>query len=369
MSILAYDALPGRVRFGVGAVRLIAEELAGLGAARVLLFDGLADPLVAQRVAADLDDRHAATMSVARQHVPASLAEAAATLGREIEADCLLALGGGSALGVAKALARDTGLPIVAVPTTYAGSEMTPIWGITEDGRKTTGRDLSVLPRIVVYDPELTVTLPPGATGASGMNAVAHCVEALWTARRTPVSDALACEGLRLLSHGLPRSVEAPGDLVARGLALRGAWLAGVALGQAGTALHHTICHVLGGAFDLPHAEVHAAVLPAVVEHLRPVAPEALRRIADALGADDAVQGLTALAVAVGATEGLEALGLDAPGVDAAASQVAERAGAAPAPVSAADVRQILEQAMPGPGSAACATPAGVARSHDNGGE
>ena len=348
MSILEYEALPCRVRFGLGAIAVLPDE-AGRLARRMLLLDGLADPSLAAGIAAELGSGHAATMTIGRQHVPAALAEEAAGALRQSGADGVVALGGGSAIGVAKALARQHGIPILAVPTTYAGSEMTPIWGVTNEGEKTTGRDLAVLPRTVIYDPELTVSLSPVATGASGMNAVAHCVEALWLAARTPVSDAFALEGLARLAAGLPRAVAAPADREARAEALRGAWLAGRALALAGTGLHHAICHVLGGSFDLPHAEVHAAVLPAVAEHLLESEPDALARASEILQADDAAAGLRGLARAVGAVAGLAALGLDDVGLLRASDLIAARRPE----VTSAQARGILVAAMDGAGLAA----------------
>ena len=343
MAILEYEALPCRVRFGLGAVAEVAAEAERL-ARRVLLLDGLLDPSIAAGIATELGSGHAATMAIGRQHVPAALADEAAAVLRQSGADGVVALGGGSAIGVAKALARQTGIPILAVPTTYAGSEMTPIWGITDEGEKRTGRDLAVLPRTVVYDPELTVSLPPAATGASGMNAVAHCVEALWLTTRTPVSDAFALEGLRRLAVGLPRAVAAPADLEGRTETLRGAWLAGRALALAGTGLHHTICHVLGGSFDLPHAEVHAAVLPAVTDHMREDAPDALARVAEILRAPDAAAGLRSLARSADAGAGLAVLGLD----DADLQRAAELVAARRAEVTEAEARSILAAAMDG---------------------
>jgi maleylacetate reductase len=345
-SEMEYESLPGRVLFGAGSITRIAGEVDRLGCRRVLLIDGLIDSAVSQRMARDLGSRHAESISISRQHVPAELAQAASASAQASFADCLLSVGGGSSLGVAKAIARETGLAIIAVPTTYAGSEMTPIWGITADGDKTTGRDVRVLPRTVIYDPELTLSLSPAATGASGMNAVAHCVEALWTERRNPVTDAIATEGIALLATGLRRCVVEPRDLEARGRALRGAWLGGLALAGGGTGLHHKICHVLGGSFGLPHAEVHAAVLPWVVAHYREAAPDALRRVAAALGTPDAFVGLLELSADVGAGAGLAALGLDDAGAVSVAEKVAPTAPEQPAPTTREQVTWILRAAM-----------------------
>jgi maleylacetate reductase len=345
--LTVYEALRGRVVFGAGALESVPEEVDRLAAKKALIVDGLVDPGVAAAARDALGERWAVTVDGQRQHVPAdAVVEAREALDR-VGADVLIAIGGGSATGLAKALVLETGLPIVAVPTTYAGSEMTPIWGMTRDARKTTGRDAQVLPRTVIYDPQLTVSLPPRATAASGMNAIAHCVEALWTASANPVSDAIATEGIRLLGSGLRRSVREPDDLDARTDALRGAWLGGSALAIAGTALHHKICHVLGGTFDLPHAEVHAVVLPWVVGYFRDGAPAAQERIARALDADDAVAALLDLAADLGLHDGLADLGLDADGADLAAALV--EAPEWPAPASTADVRAILERALPAP--------------------
>lgn len=347
---VAYEALAGRVVFGAGCLAEVPAEVERLGARRALVVDGLVDSDVAGRLADDLGERHAGTLAGIRQHVPAELATSARAASAEAGADCLVAVGGGSAIGLAKAVALESGLPIVAVPTTYAGSEMTPIWGITRDDRKLTGSDRTVQPRTVVYDPELTLSLPASASAASGMNAIAHCVEALWTERANPVTDAVATEGIRRLAAGLRGVIRDPADLDARAQALRGAWLGGTALAVAGTALHHKVCHVLGG-FGLPHAEVHAVILPWVVDFFGPAAPEALARVARALDAGDAVGGLQQLGRDLGLSAGLADLGLDAAGADLAAELAAAVAPAVPSPAGQADIRAILEHAMIAPGS------------------
>ncbi len=350
-ALLDYEALPSRVRFGAGARWELPAEVARLGGRRVLLIDGLVDAAVARSLADALGGAHAATLDAVRQHVPAELADRARESARTAEADVLVALGGGSAIGLAKAVALETGLPIVAVPTTYAGSEMTPIWGLTTEARKTTGVDLAVLPRAVLYDPELTLSFPARPSAASGMNALAHCVEALWTQAANPVTDAVALGGIALLADGLRGVVRDPDDLAARTRALRGAWLGGTALAVAGTALHHKICHVLGGTFDLPHAEVHAVVLPWVADHFRAAVPDVLARIAAALGDEDAVAGLLRLGSDLQLSFGLADLGLREQDLDLAAELVERVAPAQPAPASAAEVRAILERAMPAPSS------------------
>jgi maleylacetate reductase len=237
----------------------------------------------------------------------------------------------------------------VAVPTTYAGSEVTPVWGQTEAQRKTTGVDRRVLPRTIVYDPELTLTLPPELSAASGMNALAHCVEAFWAPGANPVTSALAEQGIRALAAGLPGVVADGSDLDARADTLLGAWLAGAAFAVAGSGLHHKVCHVLGGAYDLPHAQTHAIVLPHVLAHNAPGVPEAAARIAAALGADDAVRGLTDLSRELGIPSGLREVGLREDQLDEATDLVLEKVPADnPVPTDREDVTRLLRAAWSG---------------------
>ncbi len=258
-------------------------------------------------------------------------------------------MGGGSTTGTAKAVALTTGLPILAVPTTYAGSEVTAVWGMTERARKTTGTDPSVLPRTVVYDPELTLTLPAELSAASGLNALAHCVEAFWAPRRNPISALAAEEGIRALGGALPAVLRDPRDVEVRAELLYGAYLAGSAFAVAGSGLHHKICHVLGGAYDLPHAQTHAIVLPHVLAFNAPAAPEATSRIARALGLADPVAGLHALTAELGIPEGLRALGMRAEQVDEAAALVEPSVPADnPRHAGRAELRELIRAAWAG---------------------
>jgi maleylacetate reductase len=260
------------------------------------------------------------------------------------KADGLIAAGGGSAIGLAKIIARDTGLPIVALPTTYSGSEATPIWGTSEGERKTTGRDLKVAPRTIVYDPELTLGLPAAVTAASAMNAIAHCVEGLWVAERTPVTVAYATEAMRRFGAHLARAVANGSDIEARAECLVAAWLAGTVL-TGGTGLHHKLAHVLGG-YGLPHAETHAIILPHVARFNLAAAADARVRLADALRADDAAGALAALVKRFPIPQRLRDVGFDAAKIDDAAGQVAALAIKEPRPVSADDARAILQAAL-----------------------
>src|SRR5258706_1310386 len=217
-------------------------------------------------------------------------------------------MGGGSTIGFGKAIALTSALPIVAVPTTYSGSEMTTIWGISEGGAKKTGRDPKVMPRAVIYDPQLTLDLPAGVSAASGMNAMAHCAEALYSHEGNPIVSLMGEEGIRALAASLPLIVQAPGDLEARGSALYGAWLAGLTISTTGNGLHHKLCHVLGG-FGLPHAETHSVILPHALRY-NSVAGEALRRIARAMGVQDAPSGIWQLEQRLGPPMKLADIGM-----------------------------------------------------------
>jgi alcohol dehydrogenase class IV len=259
-----------------------------------------------------------------------------------------VAIGGGSTIGLGKAIALESPLPIVAVPTTYAGSEMTPIYGLTEGGVKKTGRDRRVLPATVLYDPALTLSLPPQISGPSGMNALAHCVEALYAEDANPLITLVAVEGIRALSRSLPVVVRQPENLDARSDAQYGAWLGGTALGAVGMAIHHKLCHTLGGSFNLPHAEVHTVVLPHAAAFNRDAAPEAMRLAAGALDTADAAQGLYDLAVQVGAPTSLKEIGMPRDGLDRAATLATENPYYNPRPIDYASVRQLLEDAYEG---------------------
>lgn len=279
--------------------------------------------------------------------VPVQVAERARDVASG--ADLVLSVGGGSTTGTAKAVALTTGVPIVAVPTTYAGSEVTPVWGVTEGSVKTTGADPRVLPRTVIYDPDLTLTLPAAVSVASGLNAMAHCVEAFWAPRRNPVSSAVAEDGIRHLAAGLPAIVADLADRGARADLLLGAYLAGSAFAGAGSGLHHKICHVLGGAFDLPHAQTHAIVLPHVLAFNAPGDPGAVSRIASALGRPDPIGGLQELAEELGLPAGLREVGLRGSDLDDVLDDILAIVPADnPRPVTASGLRMLLQAAWNG---------------------
>jgi len=348
MTPFIYDALPSHVVFGVGSIDQLPEEIARLGATRALVLstpeqrDSAAD--IAQRLGA----RAAGVFDRAVMHVPIEIAKLARDEAQRLGADCCVAIGGGSTTGLAKAIALVSDLPILAIPTTYAGSEMTPIWGLTEAGVKRTGRDLRVLPRTVIYDPALTVTIPAQLTATSGMNAIAHCVEALYAKEANPVISLIAEEGIRAFAQSLPTAVREPRNLEARSLALYGAWLAGVSLGAVGMALHHKLCHTLGGSFNLPHAETHTVVLPHAVSYNASAAPDAMARVARALGAETAAGGLYRLAVSIGAPVSLASLGMRQEDLDRAADIATQNPYYNPRPVTREGIRRLLDDAFHG---------------------
>jgi maleylacetate reductase len=343
-----YEAQPNRVVFGESRIDQLAGEVARLGAARSLILSTPGQRRLAEWAAELLDDRAAGIYAGAVMHVPIETAAAARAEALRLSADSCVAIGGGSTIGLAKAIALELGLPIVAVPTTYAGSEMTTIWGLTEGGVKRTGRDPRVLPRTVIYDPALTLSLPARVAGPSGINALAHCVEALYAPDANPIITLMAEEGIRALAASLPAVIRTPGDLQARARALYGAWLAGTALGTATLGLHHKLCHTLGGSFNLPHAEVHTVILPRAAAYNAAAAPAALARAARALGADDAPSAIFDLAVTLGAPTALRDIGMRAEDLDAAADLATRSPYPNPAPVTRAGVRRLLEDAFYG---------------------
>ena len=339
-----------RVVFGHGTLAQVAAEARTLGN-RIMIISGRHEARAAAVVTAELGDDLAWQITEVVQHVPVEVAGRAIAVARNVQVGVLVSVGGGSATGLAKAVARDTGLPILAVPTTYAGSEMTPIWGQSDQGEKTTGRDSTVLPRIVVYDPAITVSMPRELTAASGMNALAHAVESLYAPDSTPQSSDVAAEAIRALAHGLPRAVSQPDDMDGRSEALRGAWLAGWALGSTTMGLHHKLAHVLGGRSQLPHAGVHSALLPQVAAFNAPAAPDAFSRAARALGAagPDAVgPALFELATQLEAPTSLADLGLKADAIEVVGKTVAGAPVSNPRGFTEEDVCYVVRQAYIG---------------------
>jgi maleylacetate reductase len=343
-----YIAHPSRVIFGAGAVQHLLREIEALGARRALVLCTPEQVAQAQRIAHQLGDRAAGVFAKAVMHVPIETAREARDEARRLGADCAVAIGGGSTTGLGKAIALDSGLPILAIPTTYAGSEMTPIWGLTEGGIKKTGRDARVMPRTVIYDPELTLSLPLGMSVTSALNAIAHAAEGLYAHDGNPVIALMAEEGIRACAAALPGLTRNAQDLQARGELLYGAWLCGLVLGSVAMGLHHKLCHTLGGSFNLPHAEVHTVILPHALAYNARHAPAAMARIARALATDDAAAGVFELTRRHGAPTSLHAIGMPAQGLDHAADLLVQNPYPNPRPLERGALRALLQRAFDG---------------------
>ena len=346
MQPFTYVGAPSRVVFGFGVIERVPDEIKALGCSRALVLSTPQQADAAQDLSERLGNLSVGVFTQAAMHTPVEISERAMRVVRESGADCTVALGGGSTTGLGKAIALRTDLPQIVIPTTYAGSEATPILGETKDGLKTTQRSLKILPEVIVYDVDLTLTLPPALSAASGMNAIAHAVEGLYTQDANPIVSLMAEEGIRALGAALPRIVRDPADREARSDALYGAWLCGVVLGSVGMALHHKLCHTLGGTFDLPHAETHTVVLPHAAAYNAPAAPEAMARAARALGVKDAPTGLYDLAKSLGAPIALKDIGMPESGLGRAADLAVANPYWNPRPIERAAIGALLDDAF-----------------------
>jgi len=346
--VFSYETHDVRVVFGPGALGTLPDVLQRLGARRVLVVTTPGRAAERSTVTQALGDACAGVFDRAVVHVPVAVVQAALEAIARYDADAVLAVGGGSAIGLAKAMALESARPVIAVPTTYSGSEMTAIWGVTDAGGKRTGRDRRATPRAVLYEPALTVSLSPEVSAASGMNAIAHCVEALYAVDGHPVASLVAEAGLRTLARSLVDIVRQPTALAARSDALYGSHLAGRALDMTSMGLQHRLCHVLGGSFGLAHALTHAIVLPYVVAYNASSAPAAARIVADVLGSVDAWTGLFALNRTLGITRTLADLGLVDADLDRAAELTAQGTYPNPRTVTRSGVRAVLAAAYAG---------------------
>ena len=343
-----HDSLPQRVCFGSGeAATHIHHEIGRLGASRAMVIAMEQESSLAEKITAEVPAvlrYHDVVM-----HVPVEVADRGRAAAAAAGADVIVTVGGGSTTGLAKAIALTSGLPVIAVPTTYAGSEATAVWGLTAGDVKTTGTDPRVLPKVVVYDATLTLSLPVDMSVASGLNALAHCVDSLWAPAADPISAAFATEGIRSLAAGLPAVAADPAGLPGRENALYAAYLSAVAFASAGSGLHHKICHVLGGKYNLPHAQTHATVLPYVLAFNGPAAPEAASRIAGAFGTATALEGLQALRGRLNAPRALRDYGLAESSIpEAAAAILPSVPPSNPRPVSVSDLERLLHAAWSG---------------------
>lgn len=348
MYEFTYTTSASRVVFGAGSMKLIQQEVETLGARRALVLCTPEQRTQAEIVSSLLGPSSAGVFDGAQMHVPIENARRAREYARAVDADCAVAIGGGSTIGLGKAIALESSLPIIAIPTTYAGSEMTPIYGITDNGLKQTGRDPKVLPKTVLYDPELSIGLPAHLSFVSGLNAIAHAAEGLYAKDGNPVMSLMAEEGIRALANGLRGVKKSSKDRTARSDCLYGAWLCGMVLGNVGMALHHKLCHTLGGTFNLPHAETHAIVLPHALAYNSIVAADAMTRIARALDAKSAADGLYDLSEELGVPRGLREIGMLESDLDRACDVAMSNPYWNPRPVEAAALRALIQRAWEG---------------------
>jgi maleylacetate reductase len=348
MNNFVYIGRPARVIFGAGSLSQLGAEIEALGAHKALVLSTPEQRASAQRVADLLGPRAAGVFDRAVMHVPIETARQARAVAAKLGADCAVAIGGGSTVGLGKAIALDSGLPILAIPTTYAGSEMTSIFGMTEAGLKKTGRDDRVLPRTVIYDPELTTTLPVSMSVTSGMNAIAHAAEGFYSVNTNPIIELMAEEGIRALGRALPAIRKSPQDAQGRSDALYGAWLCGTVLASVDMALHHKLCHTLGGSFNLPHAQTHTIVLPHALAYNAPAAPAAVGRVAKALGGTSGPQAVYDLAKDNGAPVALRDIGMKEADLDKACDIAMNNQYPNPRPLERAALRQLLQDAFEG---------------------
>jgi maleylacetate reductase len=349
MKPFIFEGSPGRVVFGPNSVDHLPNELEQLGAHRALVISTPQQVKLARDLSDRLGSRSAGPYPHAVMHVPVEIAQKAIEEARLLGADCIVAAGGGSTIGLAKAIALHSALPILAIPTTYAGSEMTPIYGLTEAGLKRTGRDRRVLPKTVIYDPLLTLELPTALSISSGFNAIAHAAEALYAENANPVTSLMAEEGICALTRGLPGVKANPRNIDSRSDCLYGAWLCGAVLGMSNMALHHKLCHVLGGTWNLPHAETHTVILSHVLAYNDAAAPEAMSRIKRAMNTKlDAASAIFGLMQKLDAPISLEEIGMKRDDLARAASLVMEAPYYNPRPVTYDGVRTLLDNAFIG---------------------
>lgn len=336
------------VIFGIGLRNSIRVHTQSMGVSRVLVLTTPGRSNLGLEMSEKLGAGAAGIFSRAAMHTPVDITEEALENLRSVDADCVLSVGGGSTIGLGKALALRTGIRQIVLPTTYAGSECTPILGQTENGVKTTLTHPRVRPDIVIYDPELVATLPIPVTVTSALNAIAHAVEGLYAIDRTQSASELAIQGVSAFRSALPRVIEAPDDLATREETQRGAWACGTVLGEVGMALHHKLCHTLGGSFDLPHAETHAIILPHAVAFNSVAVPQLLAPVSDIFGVDDPAIGLWEFARSLGAPLALRDLGLQETDLDRATRLATRLPYPNPRAVNPDGIRGLLQRAWRG---------------------
>jgi alcohol dehydrogenase class IV len=350
MDDFVYQANSSRVIFGSGTLNKVTEELSRLSFSKPFILCTPEQTSQAESLRKILNDQVAGIFAEATMHTPVEITAKAIKEAESLKSDSIISIGGGSTIGLGKAISFRTGLYHIAIPTTYAGSEVTPILGETQDGRKTTKSDPKILPGTVIYDVDLTLTLPIGLTATSGVNAIAHAVEALYARNRNPIITLMALEGIKALAEALPKVVKSPDSKEARSEALYGAWLCGTTLGSVGMSLHHKLCHTLGGSFNLPHAETHTVVLPHVLAYNAPKIPTAMEAMAKAFpdSDGDAVKGLNVLLEKLAVKRSLKSLGMKEEDVSKAADVAMSSPYWNPREIEKGPIQELIRRAWAG---------------------
>ncbi|MBR0756761.1 maleylacetate reductase [Bradyrhizobium jicamae] len=343
-----YQTSPMRVVFGTGTIKGLPDELDKLGIKRALVLATRRQQAELGDIAALTGGRMAGLFDGAIVHTPVAVTEQAMQVVRDLKPDGVVAIGAGAAVGLGKAIALRTDLPQLVMPSSYAGSEMTPVLGETVDGVKTTQSSPKILPETVIYDVNLTLSMPTRFSAISGLNAIAHAAEALYARDGNPITALMAEEAIAKLASALPEVMARPCDVDVRSDALYGAWLCGVCLGTVGMALHHKLCHTVGALFDLPHAETHAVLLPHTIAYNTSAAREALGRAARALRSPGAADGLFELSAKLGAPRSLAEIGMPEDGIDKAAALAVKNPYWNPRPVEQDAIRALLTRAWSG---------------------
>ena len=339
-----YHSDPVRIVFGAGAIAALPAEADFHNMSRLMVLCSPSRAEIARRVTAPIADRCITFCDASAPNMPREVFERIVDDIKQQKLDGFVVIGGGSPIGLAKAAAATTKIPYIAVVTTYSGSEMAARWriGIADD--RISGDGPAALPATAIYDPELTLDLPPRFSAASGMNAMAHAVESLYGIDTNPIVQAMAEEAIKRLGTSLPRLVQNPRDLDARTEVLYGAWLAANFRAEVG--LEHAIAQRVRQWFNLDHAHTHAVATPYAIGFNAAAAPEAMARIKRALGVSDAARGLYDLNVRLGLPTGLKGLGLREEDIGKAVDIVAAVKISHPRPVSKADLAEIIRQAF-----------------------
>jgi alcohol dehydrogenase class IV len=350
METFEYNSQPARIIFGSGTIAKLPQELERLEKSNPIILSTPQQVSQADNISKILNGRFASIFGEAEMHTPFRVTERARAVTAMTRADSIVSIGGGSTIGLGKAISVRTGLPHIAIPTSYTGSEVTPILGETKNGIKETTSDPKIRPAVVIYDVDLTLTLPVCLTATSGINAIAHAVEALYAWNVNPITSLYAREGIRAIATALPKLITEPHNKEARTSALYGAWLCGTCLGAAGMSLHHKLCHTLGGSFDLPHAETHTIILPHALAYNAPKIPETMAVLASVIPESDgdAIHGLNVLLIKLGVQRGLRDLGMKESDVEQAADIAVSKPYWNPREIGRDAMRQLLRRAWAG---------------------